>query len=194
LPAPVSDLKLTVAVAGFGVAVSNDLTPNNPSTIQVVIPAGQRISKPFFVMGTNTGTATLVVSGGGFNSSNSNVTIVQSTLVFQEAAQAQPIGVSVGGSTTLTVVPALLPLGTPSPAGLALRGGAQPISVGLTVGATAAFGITPGTVTLQPGDQKATVTVLGLAAGSGTVALNALSAYQVPNAQSTVKIAVTAAH
>jgi hypothetical protein len=73
-------------------------------------------------------------------------------------------------------------------AGLAL-----PISLGVTVG-TPSVVSAPSGVTLHPGDQQATLTVHGLAPGSSYVALSPSTAYGIPNAQSSVNLAVSPAH
>jgi hypothetical protein len=188
LPAPAADLTLNVGSGDFNMGVSSDGTPvPYPTPIQVVIPAGQHLSKPFLVQGLAVGASRLGVSGPGFNPSTSTVTVAPTTFVIQEASTT-PIGLAVGASTNLTVVPALLPLGTASPAGLAIRGGISPIALSLTNSTN--LSLTPNAVTFRPGDQQAVIAVRGLAAGNGSVSLGVSTTYQTPNAKSSVNFTV----
>jgi hypothetical protein len=188
IPAPASDLTLNVMV-GFGVSLNNGGTlVTYPTSIPVVIPAGQHISRPFYVQGTALQTGWVRVNAPGLTEANASVTVVASTFVFQPA---QPVSLAVGASSTLSVAPALLPLGTASPAGLAFGAGIAPVNLGVTAGNPAVVSASPASITMRPGDQQASVTVRALAAGSSTVALAPSPIYGVPNAQSTVNVTVS---
>jgi hypothetical protein len=192
LPAPGSDLTLTVQ-AGWGINVSNDLTPSASSSIQVVIPAGQHLSKPFMLQGVYTTSSTsLSVSGPSLKSAQAAITVVPGTFVIQQAAQPQPLALAVGQSTEVTIVPALLPLGTAAPAGMVVRGGLDPIKLGIAVSNVSTVGISAASVTLYPGGPKATVTVTGIGTGKTTVSIKDAPAQQIPNAASSVTFSVTA--
>ncbi|HLH17424.1 MAG TPA: hypothetical protein VKX45_09405 [Bryobacteraceae bacterium] len=194
IPAPPTDLTLTI-MGDFGISISNGGTlVSYPNTIQVVIPAGQHLSKPFSVQGTALTTATLHVSAPGLTAGYANVHVLAPTFVFQQASSTQSVALTAGGSTNLTILPAVLPLGTPTAPGMAIGGGlAFPVSLGISVG-TPSVVSAPSGVTLHPGDQQATITVHGLAPGSSYVALTPTSVYGIPNAQSSVNLAVSAAH
>jgi hypothetical protein len=140
------------------------------------------------VQGTGIQTGWVRVDAPGLTEANASVTVAAPAFIFQPA---QPVSLTVGSSTTLTIVPALLPIGTPAPAGLALGATVNPVNLGITVGAPTVVSASPASITMKPGDQQASVTVRALAAGTSTVAL-ALSMYGVPNAQSIVNITVSA--
>jgi hypothetical protein len=186
VPTPTADLTLTVNPDSAFMVGSGGKTTSYPFQATIVVPAGQRVSRPFAIEGTSTGAGTLTVTGPGLNTSYSFVTIANSTFVFQEAS---PITVSTGASATLTVVPALLPIGTAAPSGMAMRDGLTSIAVVVTAASASTLSATPSTLTFKPGDSQATVSVKGLAPGSGTVSLSAPS-YGTPNAKSTMNVTV----
>jgi hypothetical protein len=166
-------------------------TPTDPGRFNsvVVIPAGQRLSRTFYVIGGQVGTGNLYYSGGGYNALPTTGTVTQTAFVFQEAVQGQTVSVTNGSTATLTVLPALSPLGTAGLAPLAIRGGLQPIVVNVTSSDTKVLTVTTPQITLKPGDQQVAVTVRGAAPGTATLTLSG-TGYDFGTSQSSVKVTV----
>lgn len=191
LPAPAAALTFTIEVySSYMAEVASSPTAAGAYSIPVTIPAGQHLSNPFYLQGLSPGTTSLYVYGNTYNSSTSNVTVGQTAFIFQEALQSQSVGLAVGATGALTVTPAILPIGTPTPAGTTIRGGVAPITLLVNDLNSQVASVTPTSVTLQGGDRNATVTVRGLTAGTTTVSLSGSSAYQYPSAQASVTVQV----
>jgi hypothetical protein len=189
LPTPTSDVTINVSQFG-GVNLSNDPTLFSfNQTIPVVIPAGQRASRPFYVQGSFTGPTTLNISGAGYTTSQSTVTVTSTAFVFQEASQAQPISVSSGATTTFNVLPVLSPLGTPALAPMTIRAGAPPINVNVTSSNPSVLSVTTPQITLRPGDQRVTVMVRAIGSGRATLALSG-AIYDFSTTQSSLDVSV----
>jgi hypothetical protein len=189
LPTPTSDVTINVSQFG-GVNLSNDPTLFSfNQTIPVVIPAGQRASRPFYAQGSFTGPTSLNISGAGYTTSQSTVTVTQTAFVFQEASQAQPIPISSGATTTFNVLPVLSPLGTPALAPMTIRAGAPPINVNVTSSNPAVLSVSTPQITLRPGDQRAAVTVRAVGSGRATLTLSG-AIYDFSTAQSSLDVSV----
>jgi hypothetical protein len=189
LPTPSSDS--TVNVTEFGnVNLSNDPASFSFSqTIPVIIPAGQRISQPFYVQGSFAGTTNLNISGSGYTTSQATITVTATAFVFQEASQTQPLSISSGSTTTLNVLPVLSPLGTPALAPMTIRAGAQPITINVTSSNPAVLSVNTPQITLRPGDQRTPVTVRAVGSGSATLTLSG-TIYDFSTTQSTLAVSV----
>jgi hypothetical protein len=197
LPAPTSDVTLNVS-SSFPVSLSNNPAASGGFFISVVIPAGQHVSKPFYVQGLSaTGTGSLQVFGGSYSASQSTVTLTKTAFVFKEASQSQPIKAIVGSPLTLTLAPALVPLGTPALAPLTIRGGLSAIVfyVGWeNAGTILLLTVDNDRVVFQPGDQQAIITARP--AGPGNVKMTLYSRqnypYEFETAQSVLQISIAA--
>ncbi len=196
LPAPATDVILTVSTDyTFLATLSNDPAVAGSSanqSISVILPAGQHLSRPFYVQGAGTNNASgLSVTGGSYTRSSAAVTLASATaFVFREAAQTQPINVGIGSPATFTVIPAVLPLGTALPPGVTIRAGAAPITVAITSSSAAVLQLTSATAIFKPGDSQVTVTARGVAAGRARLTLSGPSAYDFANAQAALDVQV----
>jgi hypothetical protein len=169
----------------YPAAASLQATDPGQFSLSVTIPAGQRISKPFYLQGQQTGSAQIAYYGGGYPTFNTYGTVTQTAFVFRE----QSPSVNVNATGTLTVLPALSPLGTQGLGPLSIRGGATPITITVTSSDTKVLSVTTPQVTLRPGDQQATVTVRGVSAGVATLTLSGQT-YDFTTAQSSVRVTV----
>jgi hypothetical protein len=190
LPTPTSDVTINVSEFGSINLSTDPALFNGSQTIPVVIPAGQRVSRPFYVQGAFPSVTNLSISGTGYNTSLALVTVTSTAFVFQEANQTQPISIANGATTTLNVVPVLSPLGTPPSAPMTIRAGAQPIIVNVTSSNPAVLGVSTPQITLRPGDQRAAVTVRASAPGSATLTLSGAPAYDFGTVQSSIAVSV----
>jgi hypothetical protein len=197
LPAPSSDVTVNVS-SSFPIAISNNPASPGGYFISVVIPAGQHLSKPFYVQGLSaTGTGSLQLFSGNYSPSQSTVTLTKTAFVFKEASQPQPIKAVVGSPLTLTVAPALLPLGTPALAPLTFRGGVSPLTfyVGWQNAGTAPLlTVDNDRVVFQPGDQQAAVTARPTGPGNVRMTLFTKQTYpyEFETAQSVLQISIAA--
>jgi hypothetical protein len=89
-PTPTTDLG--VYLQPFNVLLSNSATDPGTFGISITIPAGQRVSRPFYLQGRNsTGAATIQNGGGGYNSAQpADGTVIQTAFIFCEAARGRP--------------------------------------------------------------------------------------------------------
>jgi hypothetical protein len=166
--APKVDTPITVSVNTYHIALAANSRDPGKNTLSVIIPAGQRVSKPFYVQGLAIGADSLGYGGGPFQNYSTPVTVTQTAFVIQEAAGGQGLNLNQGASANITIVPALSP---PSNAGppLSIRGGANPITIAVASTEPSVATTSPSQLTFNPGDQKATVSVQGLSAGTATV-------------------------
>ncbi|HLK17412.1 MAG TPA: hypothetical protein VKT81_00610, partial [Bryobacteraceae bacterium] len=185
---PAADLK--ISVYGGTNSLSNDPAAVGQGSIQVIIPAGKRISNPFYVQGMSPGTSALNYSVLGSSESYSTpVVVTQTAFVIQEAANG-PLNLSAGTTSSLTVVPTLSPPLSGAPAvSWTIRPGAQPITISIASSNTAVATTSPAQVTFKPGDQKQTFTVQGLAAGTTTIQLLGFN-YDFSQPQSSIAVTV----
>jgi len=195
LSPPATDVTLTIYTDySFYVALSNDPAVAGSTTgqsISVILPAGQRLSRPFYVqaMGQSISSG-LRVMGGSYTPSTSTVDVAATAFVFREAAQPQPINIATGSTAVFTVAPALASQGTTLPAGTTIRAGAAPIPITVTSNAPGVLSLTPATVTLRPGDAQAIVNARGVTAGRATLTLGGPAAYQFNATRSTLDVQV----
>jgi hypothetical protein len=195
LSPPATDVTLTIYTDySFYVALSNDpaVAGNTSSqSISVVLPAGQRLSRPFYVQASGQNISSgLRVTGGTYTPSTSTVAVAATAFVFREAAQPQPVNVATGSTAAFTVTPTLASQGATLPAGTTIRAGATPIPITVTSSAPGVVSVTPATITLRPGDAQATVNARGVTAGRATLTLGGPVAYQFNAAQSTLDVQV----
>lgn len=187
LPVPSSDM--TVAVSGFSVFLSANSGVQGSQIVNVVIPAGQRLSNPFYVQGTFTTTGSLNASNPGLHASTSTVTTLDTAFVFKEATSPQPISMTAGTPVTITVQPAILPLGTPMPAGWSIRGGVSPITINVVSSAPSVVAVDNNPAIFVGGMTTNLISVRPLAAGTARLSLSG-SSYNVTTAQSSVDVLV----
>jgi hypothetical protein len=188
VPTPASNLTVSVN-ANYPLSVSSSPTANTGYFLNLTIPAGQRTTPVFYVQASQTGSAGLQFSGGGYNSSVA-ATVTRSAFVFKEAAQGQSVAVNSGSVATVNVVPALSPLAVPVLGPLAIRSGASPIVINVTSSAPGILSVTTPQVVLNPSDEGVVVRLQGLAPGEATLTLSGVSAYDFTTTQSQLVVSV----
>ena len=163
----------TIISVGAQYPIQLSLNPTNPGqgSIAVTVPAGQTLSKPFYVQALGGGTGELSYGGGTFPNYVTSVTVTQTAFVIQEAATGQPIGLTTGGTANLTIVPALSSPSTTASGQLSIRPGAKPILIAVASTNPSVATTNPSQVTFNPGDQRHTFSVEGVSAGNATVKL-----------------------
>jgi uncharacterized protein YjdB len=153
-----TDLVVTVSQAPSSALTVNLLSSD---TSKVTVPATVTIASgattgTVKVTGAGIGSATITASASGYTSGTGTVTVPAPTM----ALTPSPLSVNAGSTANLT---------------LTLTGGKAPAG-GLTVNLSSSDtgkATVPASVTLNPGDTSATVTVTGVAAGSATITASA---------------------
>jgi hypothetical protein len=185
---PATDVAISV-YANFGVQLGANPGDTGVSSLSVTIPAGQRMSNPFYVQGLYAGSGQLNYGGGSFPNFSTPVTVTQTAFVIQEAANGQGLNLAVGASSTLTIVPALSPPFNGVTGPLSIRGGASPILVAATSADPSVAASSPAQVTFNPGDQQQTVSVQGLASGTTSITLLGTN-YDFSQPQAAIQVVV----
>ena len=185
---PVADVPITV-YGGYPIAVALNSGDAGQNSIVATIPAGQRASKPFYVQGVSTGSASLNYGGGNLQNLSTPVTVAQTAFVIKEAKGGQSINLSVGAAAKLTILPAVSPPSSAAAGPLTIRPGASPIMVAVASTNPGIVTVSPSQVSLNSGDQQTTVSVQGLAAGTATVKLLG-TGYDFSQPQSSIQLVV----
>src|SRR5579864_143929 len=117
---PAADVPITL-YGYYPIAVALNSGDVGQNSIVATIPAGQRASKPFYVQGLSTGTASLNYSGGTFPSFSTPVAVTQTGFVIKEAAGGQSLNIGVGATAKLTILPAVSPPSSSAAGPLSIR-------------------------------------------------------------------------
>ena len=184
-PTPASDL--LVPVYASAVVVSATPSASGSYYLSATIPAGQRISTPFYVQATQPGSASVTTSSNGVNSTAA-VTVTKTAFVFQEAVQSRQVAVNSGSNASVTVIPALSTPAANALAPLSIRPGAKPV-VNVTSSNSSILKVAASQVTLNPGDQQAVVSITGVAPGEATLTLSGAT-YDFSQPQSSIVVTV----
>jgi hypothetical protein len=185
---PTTDVAISVN-ANYGVQLGANPGDTGQSSLSVTIPAGQRMSNPFYVQGLYAGSGQLNYGGGSFPNFSTTVTVTQTAFVIQEAANGQALDLAVGANSNLTIVPALSPPFNGVPGPLSIRGGASPILIAVTPADPSVAASSPAQVTFNPGDQQQTVSVQGLSSGTTTIKLLGTN-YDFSQPQASIQVVV----
>ena len=188
VPLPTSNLSIPVS-GGYPIALALHAGDVGQNSIVATIPAGQRLSTPFYVQATSTGSGSLNYGGGQFPNLSTPVTVSQTAFVIKEAQGGQSLNLNVGATSNLTIIPALSPPSSAASAPLSIRAGANPITIAVASTVPSVVSVSPAQVTLNPGDQHATVSVQGASAGSATVKLLG-TVYDFSQPQSSIQVVV----
>jgi len=181
---------LSVSVSSSAQLAANpgDIGQNS---ISVTIPAGQAMSKPFYIQGLSTGPATLSYGGGAFQNYTTSVTVTNTAFIIKEAANGEPLTINDDASANLTVVPSLSPETTTASGPLSIRGGISPITVAIASTDPVVVTVTP-QVVFNPGDQSQVFGVHGSSPGHATVELLGTN-YDFSQPQASIQVVVASA-
>jgi hypothetical protein len=117
------------------------------------------------------------------------VTLSQTAFIFAEAVENQPIALSIGSTSTFTLVPTALPVGAPVPGAPAIRPNAGPITVAVKSSNASSLSVPNPTVSFAGGNQQAQVAVKALSPGAATLSLSG-SAYLFNTTESALNLVV----
>ena len=187
LPAPGADLPVNVCSYGLLGVASDPVTNSLNQCVSTVVPAGQHVSKTFYVSTHfSTGTGSLQVSSPSrYGPFDSNVFITETAFIFQ----VQQVSIAHGSNFTLNVAPALYPLTTQAIAPPMISPGTPPIAVNVVSSDPKIVAVVNSPILFKPGDQQAVVNLQALAPGSATLRLSGAT-YQFGTSQSTIEVQV----
>jgi hypothetical protein len=187
VPTPSSDLSVTIQTSDtFTLQFGSSPTASSVSTLSVIVPAGQRLSVPFYVRGIGTSTANLSITGGSFSSFLA-VPVAQTSFIFLEAAQSGSIHATAGVATSLTVVPSLPSAPAPT-SPYSIRPGAV-VTVNVTSSDSSIVTVTTPQVTLGPGATLGLVGLRPLRSGQATIRISG-TGYDFSSTQSAIPVIV----
>jgi hypothetical protein len=162
LPLPQQPVTLTIQtqdtfLIGFS---SSPLSTGVVTYLTVTIPAGQRVSNTFYVQGlAASGTASITVAGGVYQSITGQVTLVEPAFVFKPSL----LSLTQNSTTTATI--------TPSIASATLAPGAG-VVIGIATSNSTVASVAPNQIVFSPGASSSTVTITSHGAGSAVLSLS----------------------
>jgi hypothetical protein len=179
---------LAINLSSYG-EIGFSTTASGPSTspLTIAIPAGQRVSPPFYVLGTGLGVAQVNYYGNSTSYSTSGY-VVPTAFVFEQASEPQPLTLTAGSTGTFTVIPEVEPPTAAALSPLSIRAGVT-VSIAVISSNPAVLNVTSPRVFLNGGDHQVSVSVTAVSPGTATLTLSGLT-YDFSQPQATLSVTV----
>jgi hypothetical protein len=186
VPTPSSSQQIEI-FSSTSAPLANSPTALPSSVIFAIIPAGQRVSQPFYMQGVQLGAIGLSYypDGAAFQAS---AYVVPTAFVFEEASRPQPLTLSTGSSSVFTVIPEVEPPTAAALSPLSIRPGVT-VSIAVTSSNPAVLSVTSPRVFLNGGDQQVSVSLTAVAPGQATITLSGQT-YDFSQPQASISVIV----